>query len=350
MTSPPWPGPTDPEGPAAAGPYPGPYPGPPPYPPPYYPPPYYPPPRTNGLAIASLVCAFLFAPLAILFGHLSLSQIKRTGEQGRGLAIAGLVLGYLATVAMVMLLVAGIALFTWAAREVRNNPDFLGSAGRTASGGALPAFAPPAGLGSDCRYPSTATPASKAARPPRAGTVPTDPAVVEATMTVRDGTTENAVVGLRLDNATSPCTVNSFVSLAQQGFFDDTPCHRLTDSPRLSLLQCGDPTATGAGGPGYRFANEYPTNQYRPFDQALRVPVIYPRGTLAMANAGPDSNGSQFFIVYRDSELPPTHTVFGSVDNTGMAVVDRLVADGVAGGSGDGEPKSPIGIVSIRLS
>ena len=134
-----------------------------------------------------------------------------------------------------------------------------------------------------------------------------------------------AISGCKLDNGKAPCTVNSFASLAQQGYFDNTPCHRLTTAPELGVLQCGDPSGTGTGGPGYRFPNEYPTNQYRLTDPALQVPVLYPRGTLAMANAGPGTNGSQFFLVYRDSMLPPTYTVFGTIDDdrAGDAGQDR---------------------------
>ncbi len=328
--------------PPAAPPYPGSYP---------YPPYPYPPRRTNAMAIASLVCAFVFAPLGILFGHLSLSQIKRSGDEGRGMAVAGLVIGYVITVGTVLMLVAGFLLFSWAAKVVRESPEYRGGARHSAAppgDGALPPFRPPAGLGT-CNYPSTATAAVKPVKPPRTGAIPTKPAVADATMTVDNGTTEDLVVGLRLDNAMAPCTVNSFVSLAQQGFFDDTGCHRLTDSPSLAVLQCGDPTGSGAGGPGYRFANEYPTNQYRPFDPALKMPVTYPRGTLAMANSGPDSNGSQFFIVYRDSQLPPTYTVFGSIDKTWMAAVDKLVSTGVADGDDD-KPKTPITVTSVRLN
>ena len=275
------------------------------------------------------MCAFLFAPLAILFGHLSLSQIKRSGEDGRGMAIAGLVIGYVITVGTVLLVVAGLLFFSWAAKVVRESPEYRGGMGRHSAApgtavGSLPPFRPPAALGATCNYPATPTPAARPVKPPRAGAVPTAPAVIDATMTIKDGTTEDAVVGLRLDNAMAPCTVNSFVSLARQGYFDNTACHQLTDPPSLSGLGCGDPTGTGSGGPGYRFANEYPTNQYRPFDPALKVPVIYPRGTLAMANAGPDSNGSQFLVITRDSQLPPTYTVFGSVDKTGMAAIDEL--------------------------
>lgn len=313
--------------------------------------PYQQPPRTNGLAIASLVCAFLLAPLGIAFGHISLTQIKRTGEQGRGLAIAGLVIGYVFTVTTIMVVIAALVFFSWFGRMVSEDGLYGpgGGAHMTPMPGGhdLPPFRPPADLGAHCTYPATPTPADKPATPPREGQVPTVPAVVNATMTTDDGP-----IGMTLDNAKAPCTVNSFVSLAQQGFFDGTPCHRLTASPELAVLQCGDPTGKGSGGPGYRFANEYPTDQYRPFDPALKLAVRYPRGTLAMANSGPDTNGSQFFIVYRDSMLPPTYTAFGSVDETGLTVVDRIAAAGIDGGAGspdDGPPRQPVTVESIRL-
>ena len=88
-----------------------------------YPPYPYPAPRTNALAIASLVCAFLFAPLGIVFGHLSLSQIRRSGEDGRGLALAGLAIGYVVTIAAILAVVAATLLFAWAARVVRESSD-----------------------------------------------------------------------------------------------------------------------------------------------------------------------------------------------------------------------------------
>ena len=204
---------------------------------------------------------------------------------------------------------------------------------------ALPTFKPPATLGSNCQYPATTETASKPNTPPRTGRVPTTPATVDATIVTNDG-----AIGLQLDNAKSPCTVNNFVSLAQQGYFDGTSCHRLTTSPALGVLQCGDPTGLGTGGPGYRFPNEYPTNQYRLSDPALKSPVLYPRGTLAMANAGPGTNGSQFFLVYQDSTLPPTYTVFGTVDETGLATVDQIAAAGVQNGTDDGKPTKDVTI------
>ena len=161
--------------------------------------------------------------------------------------------------------------------------------------------------------------------------------------------TNQGNLGLVLDNAKAPCTVNSFASLAQKGYFNDTPCHRLTTSPSLSVLQCGDPTGSGTGGPGYQFANEYPTDQYPPNDPALQQPVVYPRGTLAMANAGPGTNGSQFFLVYKDSQLPPNYTAFGTIDATGLATLDKIAAAGVAGGGQDGKPATDVRIKSILL-
>ena len=114
-----------------------------PYPPYAYPPPPKPPP-TNAMAIASLVCAFLFAPLGIVFGHLSLSQIRRSGEDGRGLAIAGLVIGYVVTIATIVAVVAGTLLFAWAARLVRESTD-PGGAGIPRHHAAAPYTAEPSG-------------------------------------------------------------------------------------------------------------------------------------------------------------------------------------------------------------
>ncbi|MEU0496520.1 peptidylprolyl isomerase [Mycobacterium sp. NPDC006124] len=331
----------------------GAYPPPPPegwYPPPGaggYPPPQ--PPRTNGLAIASLICAFVFFPLGIVFGHMSLSQIKKTREGGHGLAVAGLVVSYVVAMLTVVAVVATVMLAGVLVRyaeemDANRRSGAPGATAAPATGQPLPPFKPSATLGSNCQYPATTTPASKPVQPPRTGRIPTTPDTVPATITTNAG-----AIGLELDNGKSPCTVNSFVSLAQQGFYDGTSCHRLTTSSDSGLLQCGDPSGDGNGGPGYRFPNEYPTNQYRLADPGLQSPVVYPRGTLAMANSGPGTNGSQFFVVYRDSDLPPTYTVFGSVDETGLTVVDRIAAGGVKDGGEDGTPASPVTIASIRL-
>jgi peptidyl-prolyl cis-trans isomerase B (cyclophilin B) len=214
----------------------------------------------------------------------------------------------------------------------------------TPQAGQLPPFKAPAGLGENCQYPQSSEPASKPNKPPRTGKVPTDPAMVSASMATDQGN-----IGLQLDNGKSPCTVNSFASLAQQGFFNGTPCHRLTTGEGLAVLQCGDPTGKGSGGPGYEFANEYPTDQYQPDDPKLQDPVVYPRGTLAMANAGPNTNGSQFFLVYKDSQLPPNYTVFGTIDKTGLETLDKIAAAGTMDGGPDGPPKTNVNIKSIQL-
>ena len=116
--------------------------------------------------------------------------------------------------------------------------------------GKLPPFTPSAALGANCQYPGDGAPA-KPVNAPRTGKVPTDPAQVSASMSTSQGN-----IGLQLDNAKAPCTVNSFASLATQGYFNDTPCHRLTTAPDLSVLHCGDPTGMGTGGRGYGFGNE----------------------------------------------------------------------------------------------
>ncbi|QNJ90179.1 peptidylprolyl isomerase [Mycolicibacterium fluoranthenivorans] len=217
------------------------------------------------------------------------------------------------------------------------------TAPRPAADGKLPAFVAPADLGANCQYPATTEAAAKKVNPPRTGKVPTDPAQISTSMATNQGN-----IGLQLDNAKAPCTVNSFASLAQQGYFNDTPCHRLTTGG-LAVLQCGDPTGQGTGGPGYQFANEYPTNQYQPDNPALQQPVLYPRGTLAMANAGPGTNGSQFFLVYQDSQLPPNYTVFGTIDQTGLETLDKIAKAGVAGGGQDGKPAQEVTVKSIQL-
>ncbi len=275
-------------------------------------------------------------------------QLERRAEQARKRRIATIAGSAVAAVVVIGAIIATGVLTkgdssdtTASAQTPTSTPS--GAPDQPVAEGQLPAFAPPAGLGADCQYPA-AEPASKQVNPPRTGTVPTDPAEVSVSMSTNQGN-----LGLLLDNAKAPCTVNSFASLAQQGYFNDTPCHRLTTSPTLSVLQCGDPTGEGTGGPGYQFANEYPTNQYQPDNPALQEAVLYPRGTLAMANAGPNTNGSQFFLVYQDSQLPPGYTVFGRIDDTGLATLDKIAAAGVEGGGQDGAPAQEVQVKTIML-
>jgi peptidyl-prolyl cis-trans isomerase B (cyclophilin B) len=142
-------------------------------------------------------------------------------------------------------------------------------------------------------------------------------------------------VTFKLDAAAAPHTVNSFVFLAGQHFFDGVYCHRLTTSG-IYVLQCGDPTGTGSGGPGYSFKDENLT--------ATSVKGgTYPAGTVAMANSGPNTNGSQFFLVYKDSPLPANYTPFGTITG-GLDVLNAIAAKGSdnANGQGDGKPIDPV--------
>jgi cyclophilin family peptidyl-prolyl cis-trans isomerase len=124
--------------------------------------------------------------------------------------------------------------------------------------------------------------------------------------------TSCGAVELELFSAEAPFTANSFAFLAGEGFYDATIIHRVVPG---FVVQMGDPTGTGTGGPGYRFADELAAARNRG----------YARGTVAMANAGPDTNGSQFFICLDDVGLPPQYAVFGQV-TAGMDVVDRIAA------------------------
>ncbi len=163
-----------------------------------------------------------------------------------------------------------------------------------------------------------------------------DDVVTEGTITATMVTSAGDVP-LELDAASAPCTVASFTHLAREDYFDGTVCHRLT-SQGIFVLQCGDPSGTGTGGPGYEFANENTEG------------ATYGRGTLAMANAGPDTNGSQFFLVYDESPLPPDYSVFGTVTEAGLAVLDQIAAAGAEGGAPDGAPATPVEVTDVALT
>ena len=148
-------------------------------------------------------------------------------------------------------------------------------------------------------------------------------------------------IGIKLDAKNAPHTVNSFVFLAQQNYFDHTKCHRLTTAG-IYVLQCGDPTGTGTGGPGYKFDDEYLT------DPAIQSGT-YPAGTVAMANSGTNTNGSQFFLVYQDSQLSPAYTPFGTI-TSGLDILQHIAKDGVSGGGSDGKPNNNVVINSVPVT
>ena len=162
-----------------------------------------------------------------------------------------------------------------------------------------------------------------------------DPATVTATITTTCGDIE-----LELLAADAPQTVASFAFLAGEGYWDDSACHRLTTSG-IFVLQCGDPTGTGSGNPGYGYGIEN-----APADG------VYPPGTLAMARTqDPESNGGQFFVVFADTQLPTQgggYSVFGTV-TSGLEIVQAVAAAGAEGPRGDGAPKQPISILSVEV-
>jgi cyclophilin family peptidyl-prolyl cis-trans isomerase len=205
-----------------------------------------------------------------------------------------------------------------------------------------------------------------------------------ATLTL---TTNLGRIDVRLDRSKIPCAVASFAFLAKSGYFANSTCHRLV-AKELYIVQCGDPSGTGRGGPGYQFVSEaLPRVQVDPSPsisfadpQCAKDPtgcrvtlapkpgptcpitdadcattdgsnVVYPRGIVALANPGGlDTNGSQFFIVWRDvAVLPPTYVPLGTV-TAGMDIVDRVAAGGTSTDTGDGTPKVAITITAAAMS
>ena len=174
----------------------------------------------------------------------------------------------------------------------------------------------------------------------------TDDVAATGTVTVNLSTNQGEI-GMELDRSVSPCTVNAIEHFAAEGYYDDVVCHRLTTSG-IFVLQCGDPSGTGAGGPGFQFANEYPTDEAA--DADLNTPVIYERGTIAMANAGQGTNGSQFFLNYEDSPLPPVYTYFGQITDEGLATLDAIAEQGVEDGASDGAPAEEVLIETASVA
>jgi peptidyl-prolyl cis-trans isomerase B (cyclophilin B) len=250
-------------------------------------------------------------------------QLIRRQEQERQRRQRLIVVGVVATV---LVIGGGI----WFATTRGNNPSTASDVSTTATG----ATAATAATTSAPKTPCTYTPAGKAAKAvkPPTNTSPANTGTIDAKITLN-----GQQVGVTLDRAAAPCTVNSFVSLASQGFYNASPCWRLTANSPLSILQCGDPTGVGNGGPGYTFADE------------LTKTKTYPKGTLAMANSGADTNGSQFFVVYADSTLSPQYTVFGKVSDAGMSVIEAIAAKGVKNNAQDGPPNEKATIESVSV-
>jgi cyclophilin family peptidyl-prolyl cis-trans isomerase len=172
------------------------------------------------------------------------------------------------------------------------------------------------------------------------GTPPTPEATPTQGTSTLLMTTNQGDLTLTLDRAKAPCAAASFTYLASKSFFDGSSCHRMVNQPSFGVLQCGDPTGTGSGGPSYKYAEE------------VTAETTYPRGTIAMAKtSAPGTTGSQFFLCFVDTQLPPEYTVVGTVDQAGLAVLDKVAAGGIkdAGPTGDGAPAIPVTINSVSV-
>ena len=188
----------------------------------------------------------------------------------------------------------------------------------------------------------------------------------------RDGTETMSIktnlgdIDVQLDLANAPCTAASFAYLSGQKYFDNTKCHRV-NTDTLFVVQCGDKSGTGSGGPSYQFANENlpvePTPAPTPSTSASPAPTasasaapaanLYPRGTVAMANSGAGTNGSQFFIVYKDgAQLAAAYTIVGKVTK-GLDIVEKVAKGGATDSSGkdvtDGTPKTELLIQTLTV-
>lgn len=269
--------------------------------------------RTNTLAIVSFVSSFVISIAGIVTGHMALRQIRRTGEGGRGLAIAGLVIGY-ASVAVTLILVGTAVVATFALHA------------------SVPASAPPATKDIDAPT-VTSSPSAAPTAPPAS--------LAQGRTWKLSMTLDGKSVNADLFGDRAPQAVASFTSLANAGFFNGTKCHRLTTSG-IFVLQCGDPSGTGTGGPDYRFG---------PIENAP-ASEVYKTGYLAMARQGNDASsmGSQFFIIYKDSPIPNDsaggYTVFGQITQ-GLPAVEDVASKGAADGSADGQPATPAVIDAV---
>ncbi|AZG44250.1 peptidylprolyl isomerase [Gordonia insulae] len=186
---------------------------------------------------------------------------------------------------------------------------------------------------------------------------------------LKDGTadmvldTNQGAIPITLQRTGAPCNTGAVISLAENNFYNNSPCHRITESESLKVLQCGDPTGTGAGGPGWSSPDELPTDLKpagQPADPMTQQgPVIYPRGTVAIANSNNPQTGqsntgsSQFFLVLQDSQLAPNYTVVGKVDPGGLTVLDKIAKNGLTpgpnGNAQDGRPKQPVDIATATV-
>lgn len=188
------------------------------------------------------------------------------------------------------------------------------------------------GIGGASNPQDASAPQAPAADLPTAG-------IAESNKAQISFTTNQGEIVIETLPALAPLTVNALAALAQKNYFDNTICHRLT-TEGIFVLQCGDPTGTGTGGPGFNIPDE---NLPEPIENN------YPAGTVAMANAGPGTSGSQFFLVYQDTTLGPDYTIWGTI-TSGLEIVQTIASAGVIDGGPDGAPATGVTIESTKVT
>jgi peptidyl-prolyl cis-trans isomerase B (cyclophilin B) len=243
----------------------------------------------------------------------------------------------LAGVAVLAIVIGGYFIFRPSGSKVAATPFVPPSSSAAATPSVSPSVSPSATVSAapvaepakHCTYTASPPASRKVGTPPAS---PDDKASYQATIHTNRGD-----IVINLLNSKATCTVNSFVYLAAKKYFSNTTCHRLTTTG-IFVLQCGDPTGTGSGGPGYKFADENLTG------------AKYTAGTVAMANSGPGTNGSQFFLVYKDSALPPSYTPFGTMVS-GLNIIQKVAKAGSdnSNATGDGHPKEKVNIESVTI-
>ncbi|MGH3773932.1 MAG: peptidylprolyl isomerase [Pseudonocardiaceae bacterium] len=266
-------------------------------------------------------------------------QLARRAERAKARRRRYAVAGGAAAVVLVVGVVALIVTLSTRDQSATAKPASTGAAAKPSPDtklAAKPVRPTPLPASVECQYPAGQQTPARPVRPPLAGSTSAT-GTVAVSMRTSAGT-----IGLTLDRALAPCTVNSFVSLAKQGFYSNSPCHRLVTNPGLQVLQCGDPTGSGTGGPGYTISDEV-------FPQ-----LTYGRGLVAMANTGqPNSGGSQFFLIYGQTQLPPQYTVFATISPAGLTVLDQIAKAGDDGSlepsPGGGKPNQPVTITSVDV-
>ena len=188
------------------------------------------------------------------------------------------------------------------------------------------------GIGGQTTTPEATPEAAPAVDLPNAG-------ITEANKATISFTTNQGEIVIETTPSLAPLTVNAIAAIAQKNYFDNTICHRLT-TEGIFVLQCGDPTGTGTGGPGFNIPDE---------NLPEAVENNYPAGTVAMANAGPGTSGSQFFLVYQDTTLGPDYTIWGSI-TSGLDILQTIASAGVVDGGTDGAPVTGVTIESTKVT